>query len=665
MMKYTMHFFAAALMTAALALSCNKTVEDPSQKQINEPVIRTFTCTIGDPDSKVAIDTDGKTTWEVDDEILIHGEYMGVKSSKNYSTIVKLKAGDISADGKTATISFATDSEGVSGIVPYTRSGISTEFYAAYPASSVKQTSGHHCYYCSVFTDCSKPLLAGYNKGDSFVFYNLGSVISFSIPNTEDFDSYVFTGESGETVSYDQFSIKAYWTSTDTEEYKLPYTSSDEYSQTSYGSVGEKTSITGTVTCDGSLHKIFIPNGANFANGFRINFLKSGVIKKYVSVKAVDLSMDSKKGKYLPLGDISSHLITYVPPTSHDSSITPVPTDDSAANLSKTASANCYIVDGSDTDNEGKIFKFKAVKGNSSVVLSSIESAEIIWETYNNAETVTANTVIAGVDYDLQAGEDPYIVFQMPATLHAGNALIAAKNGTDEILWSWHIWVPATAISPLDADELAGVSEIQDRNLGALVVTAATGDADPRSIGLYYQWGRKDPFPGNSAFSGSTPISVAGEAMTKHNGLITTAYSIEHPTAYAYVYSVDDSDWNEDHPTDLWIPASKSMYDPCPPGYRVPARNDSKPMFMLDDTGWDYSAANRFRYGSIVFPVAGYIDCWGATYANVGARSHVWSANNRGETTAYCMYYRSDKTPKMYASNYSKAKAGSVRCVAE
>lgn len=661
-MKYTMHFFAAALMTAALALSCNKTVEDPSQKQINEPVIRTFTCTIGDPDSKVAIDTEGKTTWEVDDEILIHGEYMGVKSSKNYSTIVKLKAGDISADGKTATISFATDSEGVSGIVPYTRSGISTEFYAAYPASSVKQTSGHHCYYCSVFTDCSKPLLAGYNKGDSFVFYNLGSVISFSIPNTEDFDSYVFTGESGETVSYDQFSIKAYWTSTDTEEYKLPYTSSDEYSQTSYGSVGEKTSITGTVTCDGSLHKIFIPNGANFANGFRINFLKSGVIKKYVSVKAVDLSMDSKKGKYLPLGDISSHLITYVPPTSHDSSITPVPTDDSAANLSKTASANCYIVDGSDTDNEGKIFKFKAVKGNSSVVLSAIESAEIIWETYNNAETVTANTVIAGVDYDLQAGEDPYIVFQMPATLHAGNALIAAKNGADEILWSWHIWVPATAISPLDADELAGVSEIQDRNLGALVVTAATGDADPRSIGLYYQWGRKDPFPGNSAFSGSTPISVAGEAMTKHNGLITTAYSIEHPTAYAYVSAQDNSDWNSDHPTDLWENSGKTIYDPCPPGYRVPVRDSSKPMWKADGAGWNTDTANRFIYGSHVFPTAGYIDCYGATYSKIGARSHVWSATYRDATTAYALY---NKDKSFTSSNQHKAKAGSVRCVVD
>lgn len=668
MMKYTMHFFAAALMTAALALSCNKTVEDPSQKQINEPVIRTFTCTIGDPDSKVAIDTDGKTTWEVDDEILIHGEYMGVKSSKNYSTIVKLKAGDISADGKTATISFATDSEGVSGIVPYTRSGISTEFYAAYPASSVKQTSGHHCYYCSVFTDCSKPLLAGYNKGDSFVFYNLGSVISFSIPNTEDFDSYVFTGESGETVSYDQFSIKAYWTSTDTEEYKLPYTSSDEYSQTSYGSVGENTSITGTVTCDGSLHKIFIPNGANFANGFRINFLKSGVIKKYVSVKAVDLSMDSKKGKYLPLGDISSHLITYVPPTHHDSSITPVPTDDSAANLSKTASANCYIVDGSDTDNEGKIFKFKAVKGNSSVVLSAIESAEIIWETYNNAETVTANTVIAGVDYDLQAGEDPYIVFQMPATLHAGNALIAAKNGADEILWSWHIWVPETTIATNSYGDALGAIAM-DRNLGALVpATAGGGAISITSLGLLYQWGRKDPFPGAASF-GNYPstAAVSKNATSKASGTITLEESIANPTLMGYTSS---GDWLDVSDETLWQDAGKTIYDPCPAGYRVPVRNTAKDMWSSDlsaKTGWSESSSSYyFTLGNpaAVFPFAGYIDDDGLSMKYSGSRALYWTSRRSGSVTSYGADVRVG-TSTHQLSSPARARAGSVRCVKE
>lgn len=681
-MKYTMHFFAAALMTAALALSCNKTVEDPSQKQINEPVIRTFTCTIGDPDSKVAIDTDGKTTWEVDDEILIHGEYMGVKSSKNYSTIVKLKAGDISADGKTATISFATDSEGVSGIVPYTRSGISTEFYAAYPASSVKQTSGHHCYYCSVFTDCSKPLLAGYNKGDSFVFYNLGSVISFSIPNTEDFDSYVFTGESGETVSYDQFSIKAYWTSTDTEEYKLPYTSSDEYSQTSYGSVGENTSITGTVTCDGSLHKIFIPNGANFANGFRINFLKSGVIKKYVSVKAVDLRMDSKKGKYLPLGDISSHLITYVPPTSHDSSITPVPTDDSAANLSKTASANCYIVDGSDTDNEGKIFKFKAVKGNSSVVLSAIESAEIIWETYNNATTVTLHDVIVGVDYDLQEGKDPYIVFQMPATLHAGNALIAAKDGEDNIIWSWHIWVPETSVQEEDySAESFMTPKMLDRNLGALRVTVASTTANaPESFGLMYQWGRKDPFMGPSAAGTSTVAKVVGTSYTRASGHISAEAAIANPTKFGKGTNATlDGDWLDTSDSDRWGGESlvKTINDPCPAGYRVPRATEGK-LFSDDNglsayTGYGYDKDYYwFKVGSFVAPLASYYDYDGyVSSSGAGTRAIIWSATShynpstKGDyANAHYVYYESGAD---HSVNWTqrKARAASVRCVAE
>ena len=624
-----MIFIAAVTIATAVAFSCQKNEQAPVLAQTE---LRTFTCTIAsEPDSKVSIANDGKTAWEVGDKILVHGKELST------SKVVTLTSSDITDAGKKAIIT--VDVSGMTAYAP-------DSYYAAYPAEAYIDSGSDRPYYYSRFNDTNLPLMTAYLDGDNFLFFNLCGVITFSV--TGDFDDFIFSGNNDEEVGYDTYQVKVI--------------STDKNYKRAEGTSGPKTTVTGTVTGDGStIHYIYLPAGVNFTGGFSIKFRKSGAI---VKVASTDSAVNVARSNILPLGNITSHLKDYVAPTTHDSDIKPVA---SATDLGATQTANCYVVDASVSGNAGKIFKFKAVKGNSSTVLSGIESVAIIWETYNNAETVTANTVIAGVDYDLQAEGDPYIVFQMPATLHAGNALIAAKNGADEILWSWHIWVPADDIESkkIAATDFVGASYIMDRNLGALVATSASGDADPLSLGLYYQWGRKDPFPGNSAFSGSTPISVAGEAMTKHNGLITTAYSIEHPTAYAYVYSVDDSDWNEDHPTDLWIPASKSMYDPCPPGYRVPARNDSKPMFMLDDTGWDYSAANRFRYGSIVFPVAGYIDCWGASYANVGARSHVWSANNRGETTAYCMYYRSDQTPKMYASNYSKAKAGSVRCVAE
>ena len=625
--------YILALAALAMAFSCQKTENSP--EPASEPVVRTFTCTFAQPDTKLAInDADGKTTWEVGDEILVNGE-----GSSNRE-IVTLKAGDISADGKTATIT-------ITSVTPYDRtsSGYISNYYASYPASACPTGNW---YWNSRFNDTNHFLLFGCNDGDTFKFYNLCGIISFKV--TGDFDSYIFSGNGDETVGYSALQSRV--------RVKTNHDVTIDYVRTGendgYTTV-PLTSITGTVVGNGStINYICLPNGANFPDGFTIKFLKGGSIVKTLSTTS---SVSVPRKSYRPLGDVTAYLKDYVAPTTHNNTIGV--TVASATDLGSTATANCYIVSSAGD------YKFKAVKGNSSTVVGTVASVDILWETWNNAETVTANSVIAAADYDLQSGGDPYVVFKTPATLHVGNALIAAKDAGDNILWSWHIWVPATVVTPLDGTELVGVSKIQDRNLGALVATSATGDADPRSIGLYYQWGRKDPFPGNAAFSGTTPISVIGSAMTKHNGLITTEYSIEHPTAYAYVAEQDNSDWNADHPTDLWIPASKSIYDPCPPGYRVPARDDTKPMFKLEDTGWDYSAANRFSYGDIVFPIAGYIDCWGASYANVGVRSHVWSATHRNETTAYCMYFRSDKTTKMYASNFIKAKAGSVRCVAE
>ena len=93
-----------ALGIALSAISCNKEID------INEPEsserTMTFTCVIADdaPDSKVSLNVaNGKTEWEVGDEIMIHGDTDGATFQK-----VTLKAGDISADGKTATITMTS-----------------------------------------------------------------------------------------------------------------------------------------------------------------------------------------------------------------------------------------------------------------------------------------------------------------------------------------------------------------------------------------------------------------------------------------------------------------------------------------------------------------------------------------------------------------------------
>ena len=329
---------------------------------------------------------------------------------------------------------------------------------------------------------------------------------------------------------------------------------------------------------------------------------------------------------------------------------------DSVTDLSKDGSANSYIV------TKAGDYKFAAVKGNSTDVVAAAK-AELVWETNNTATAPEVNGIIASVEF-----KDGFITFSTPETLVPGNALIAAKDANDVILWSWHIWIPADDILLLDGTALCGAN-IMDRNLGALVAASSTGDVDPLSIGLYYQWGRKDPFPGMSTFASNSGAAVAGEAWTAHGEHITTEYSIQHPTEYAHVKDVDEGVWNVDDPKDLWNTSEnkKTIYDPCPAGYRVPLYDSSLPMWAgnFDNENWTIGDANRFSFGDIVFPIAGYIDCWTPSYAKVGERTHVWASSWYDDTRSNCMYYRGDKSNKYYSQKFHKAKAGSVRCVAE
>ena len=325
-----------------------------------------------------------------------------------------------------------------------------------------------------------------------------------------------------------------------------------------------------------------------------------------------------------------------------------------AVDLSKDGSANSYIVTAAGD------YKFKAVKGNGTESVGTVAKAEILWETENTATAPEVNAIIAKIGF-----EDGYVTFSTPETLKPGNALVAVKDASDVVLWSWHIWIPATEVKILDAEAFCG-AKMMDRNLGALTATSMTGDPDPLSIGVFYQWGRKDPFPGMCTFTGNSGAKVAGTAWTSHGETENTEYSIAHPTEYVHVPGVDAGVWNKDDPQDLWNTADnkKTVYDPCPAGYRVPMYDSSLPMWggSIGD-GWTVDQDNyRFAYGDNVFPVSGYIDCWTPAYEKVGLRTHVWAAKWYDAERSNCMYYREGK---YYSQKFHKAKAGSVRCVAE
>ena len=101
-----------------------------------------------------------------------------------------------------------------------------------------------------------------------------------------------------------------------------------------------------------------------------------------------------------------------------------------------------------------------------------------------------------GIAMMLQAnvGLEPWSVLQQGMSLRTGmtygNAVIGLLDSRGVCIWSWHIWSVDYEIEAT-AQTYASGAVFMDRNLGAL----ATDCTQAAAKGLYYQWGRKDPFP--------------------------------------------------------------------------------------------------------------------------------------------------------------------------
>ncbi len=603
----------ALLLSAGLfvAVSCHDK-DDPVNPEPDEvqPVTKTLTFVL--PENSVS----GKTAWVAGDKIVVHGEY-----AKDQVTVT-LAAGDISADGKKATLS-------VSGLYPYERDDVSSTLYAGYPADAVDNLK--HCFFYTKFKDTNNPLMAACNTGDSFNFVDLCAAISFTVDG--DYDSYILAGNKKETLGYGQYQVKI---TPDTQNY-LQYTSDP------------------IITLEGNMESgtnlVYIPNGVNLKSGLTIKLKKDGTTVKIL--KTADAE-EITHGLVTDLGDITEEMIDYVDPFSAD-----------IMDIDAAGNANCYLV-----TEPGK-YKFKAVRGNNpTAFLEDVDDAIVLWETWNNAEEVVAGSVIPTVSY----AED-YIIFQTPDELHPGNAVLAARNSDGVIQWSWHIWVPSTAITT----NTYGIydKEMMDRNLGALVAAEEGVPSPIESFGLTYQWGRKDPFPGPSAPKASSNATIAGsvefgQAEGTGSGdisKITLEQSIANPTLLGFS---QNGDWVLVCDSDLWKDSEKTIYDPCPVGYRVPAKNANQPFHSSDLTtqeGWSESVDNlQFTLGSpkAVFPLAGYRDDYGpASMTHAYDRAVYWTAHASAEAITGSYVNVRSPNSKHAMSEAGKSRAGSVRCVVE
>jgi hypothetical protein len=255
-----------------------------------------------------------------------------------------------------------------------------------------------------------------------------------------------------------------------------------------------------------------------------------------------------------------------------------------------------------------------------------------------------------------------------------GNSVVFAKSTTSpyNIVWSWHIWV--TNYNPgLTANTDANTTTYSfngnlwmDRNLGATTTTPAT----VTTFGLLYQWGRKDPFPGSSSYDDNVEPTLFGAQTSVTKTAAPTGpnlvVSIQNPLTF-YYSDGDNSDWyaSGSGPQNdaLWYDgtATKTLYDPCPVGWRVPffLSGTTSPWDGLSTTGATWSSG--FIWSDIgYYPASGLRYGSSGSFSGVGTDGGFWSSSV-DRASGYFLSFNSDDVDP--ATSYYRAFGFSVRCV--
>ena len=279
--RYLFPILCAVMMTACFCTPNNPEPgsddpEEPAGPEKENPKPGVYKFVIApDMTGKASLSSAGKTAWEPGDEIMVTGGYTPG------SITVKLEASDISADGKTATVTLDK--------VPET----TTEpdgFYAAWPASAVDKEDmfTEDCFY---FSTTDAPLMCAWLSEGTFSFQHICAAVSFKTDG--DYDGCVFAGSNWQTVAYDTWAVEV-----------------SSYYQDFVYKKGNPSYFLRKDLNDGGA-TLFFPNLINLDEGFRI-YLRKG--SEYPKVYEAASGPKLIRGSILDLGNISSALKDYSGP---------------------------------------------------------------------------------------------------------------------------------------------------------------------------------------------------------------------------------------------------------------------------------------------------------------------------------------------------------------
>ena len=314
-----------------------------------------------------------------------------------------------------------------------------------------------------------------------------------------------------------------------------------------------------------------------------------------------------------------------------------------------------------------------------------------------------------------------YLTFRVPNTFQNGNAVVAVLGDGNQILWSWHLWfAPAFVLDPITVKNKQGVSytfpfenigfkytdysgpakqqrsvivkveqEVKNKGVKAtatFTITQNGAGADRSGISMLYQFGRKDPFPGTDKAMSVGSIRMAPNTIKTDVNICKT---ILNPDLFYANNPITDWDNNFSY-GNMWSATNttygindakvvKTVYDPSPVGFVVPASNaysgftttgvmasDVNSFNLMDNNktwknGWHFKAE---KGQSIFFPETGWI---GSNDSKLYLKSvgYYWVAvPTSSHQTAYSLRIASDQVDPA-ASVYQKANAFAVRPMKE
>ena len=318
-------------------------------------------------------------------------------------------------------------------------------------------------------------------------------------------------------------------------------------------------------------------------------------------------------------------------------------------------------------------------KTNSSAY-ANIDGAKIVWS--DEKDLVTSPTIA-------HVGGDGYLDFEVKqADIKSGNAVVAVtKGGT--VVWSWHLWfAPKSALNKIEVTNHQGVKynfteetlgwkptkwehttyttartvkvkvEQTIANGGVKQVTVINITQNPggkkEGISTLYQCGRKDALPGTDTF-----YPTNGYSFDYTYGGRSLGYAIQHPENMFIYKGPYSHDWCNAIYYNLWSANNttlgfndnavvKTVYDPCPVGFKMPASNaftgftsngqNQNGAANINANGtadsWvKFSAAyghnfytNSSKNATIFFPASGFRNISDGSLSNVGYNGYCWSA---------------------------------------